>query len=118
MPQHQCGEWGTMIHTGRSHDVPARPRIAEAAAADLGGPVDLPDIGLPAVVLKQDVGAPVAEEIAGPLDVPGGPGIAETGLAEHCGPVQIPDRDLAAVVLPQDVAQAVVVEVAGPLDMP
>ena len=65
------------VEVAGADGVPARPRIAEAAAADHARPVGLPDEDLAAGVLKQDVGIAVGVEIAGADRVPAGPRIAE-----------------------------------------
>src|SRR5260221_14554940 len=82
----------TQIGAGRAigatvaRDVPARPGVAETAAADHAGPVQFPDDDLAAAVLKPDIGPAVTIEIAGTDGMPARPGIAETAAADHTGP--------------------------------
>src|SRR6202046_382935 len=88
--------------------MPARPRIwADRPTADPGIPVHVPDRGLAAGVLPQDVRA------AGADGLPPRPGVGDRPTTDLGGPVHFPDRDLAAHrILPQDVGIPVVVEIA------
>src|SRR2546430_2626516 len=118
-PKHCIFRCLSVIDPGSRSDVPSGAGIAEAAAADDAGAVDLPHRGLSAAVLEQDVGAAVVVVIAGVDNVPTRPGIGSQGAsADHAGPVQFPDRDCPAVVLPQDVGKAVVVEIAAGVGVP
>src|SRR5258706_384758 len=83
------------------------------------GSVHLPDHGLTAVALPQDVGLAVAIEILRALDVPRRSEIGtDIGVADERQPVHRPDSGLAAVVLPEDIGLAVAVEIPGAFDMP
>ena len=65
-------------------------------------------------VLPQDVGMPVAIEVAGSDRIPARSRVGRDGcVANHAGPVHFPDRDLAVRIPQQDVGMAVVIEVAG-----
>src|SRR5206468_837923 len=98
--------------------VPARPQIAETAAADDAGALQFPDENLAARILQTDVGEAVAVVIAGPDDVPVRPGIGDDAAADHARAVHFPDGNRAVGVLPQDVGDAVAVEIAGADRMP
>ena len=63
-----------------SDRVPAWPGVSEAAAADPGGPVHLPDVGFATGVLPQDVGMTIAVEIAGGDCVPARAGLPRLPL--------------------------------------
>src|SRR5438874_1881081 len=101
-----------------SDDMPARAGVGEAGGREHIGPIHLPDVDLAAVVLKQDVGKPVAVKVARPDHVPADARIAETAAGDHARLVQLPDIDFAIGVLPQDVRFAVAVEIARSLDLP
>src|SRR5206468_1641679 len=94
-------------HSGARHDV---------GAADRGL---VPDRDRAVVVAPQDVGVPVAVEIARSGDVPGVRNYARAGKDVRLADVAvIPDRGRAVVVAPEDVALAGAVEIGLALDMP